>query len=85
MARTYQRNAENLEKRAQAEYKKVADLSVKLGRSARELSTAEENLGRAFRSTVKKEDEKRKAEARNREQADARRQQKEKSHARRDR
>jgi hypothetical protein len=34
MARTYQRNAENLEKRAQAEDKKVTDQSVKLGRSA---------------------------------------------------
>jgi S-methylmethionine-dependent homocysteine/selenocysteine methylase len=42
MARTYQRNVENLEKRAQAEDKKVTDLSVKLGKSARELATAEE-------------------------------------------
>lgn len=37
MTRTYQRNAENLEKRAQAEDKKVTDLSVKLGKSAGEL------------------------------------------------
>jgi hypothetical protein len=44
MARIYQRNAENLEKRAQAEDKKVTDLSVKLGRSAGEPATAEENL-----------------------------------------
>jgi hypothetical protein len=82
MARTYQRNAENLEKRAQAEDKKVTDLSVKLGKSAGELATAEENLSREIRSTAKKEEDKKKAEARNREQADARRQQKEKSHAR---
>jgi hypothetical protein len=82
MARTYYRNAENLEKRAQAEDQKVTDLSVKLGRSAGELATAEENLSREIRSTGKKEEDKRKAEARNREQADVRRQQKEKSHAR---
>ena len=81
MARTYQRNAESLEKRAQAEDKKVTDLSVKLGRSAGELATAEENLSREIRSTAKEEDKK-KAEVRNREQADARRRQKEKSHAR---
>lgn len=82
MARTYQRNAENLEKRAQAEDKKVTDLSVKLGKSAGELATAEENLSREIRSAARKEEDKKKAEARNREQADARRQQKEKSHAR---
>ncbi len=82
MARTYQRNAENLEKRAQAEDKKVTDLSVKLGRSARELATAEENLSREIKRTAKQEEDRRKAEARTREQADARRQQKEKSHAR---
>jgi len=82
MARTYQRNAENLEKRAQAEDKKVTDLSVKLSRSAGELATAEENLSREIRSTAKKEEDKKKAEARSREQADARRQQREKSHAR---
>src|SRR5829696_7924246 len=56
MARTYQRNAENLEKRAQVEDKKVTDLSVKLGRSAAELATAEENLSREIRSTAKKEE-----------------------------
>lgn len=81
-ARTYQRNAENLEKRAQTEDKKVTDLSAKLGRSARELATAEENLSREIRKSAKKEEDKRKADARNREQADARRQQREKSHAR---
>jgi len=73
--------AENLEKRAQAKDKKVTDLSVKLGKSAGELATAEENLSREIRSTAKEEDKK-KAEVRNREQADARRRQKEKSHAR---
>jgi hypothetical protein len=82
MARTYQRNAKNLEKRAQAEDKKVTDLSVKLGRSAGELAAAEENLARQIRGTAKKEEDRKKAEARTREQADARRQQKEKSHAR---
>lgn len=82
MARTYQRNAENLEKRAQAEDKKVTDLSVKLSRSAGELATAEENLARELTRTAKKEEDKKKAETRNREQADARRQQKERSHAR---
>jgi hypothetical protein len=82
MARTYQRNAENLERRAQAEDKKVTDLSVKLGRSAGELATAEENLSREIKSTAKKEVDRKKAEARTREQEDARRQQKEKSHAR---
>jgi hypothetical protein len=82
MARTYRRNAEHLEKRAQAEDKKVTDLSVKLARSAGELATTEENLAREIRSTAKKDEDKKKAEARNREQADARRQQKEKSHAR---
>jgi len=67
MARTYQRNAENLGKRAQAEDKKRTDLSVKLGRSAGELATAEENLSREIRSTAKKkEEDERKAEARNR-------------------
>lgn len=81
-ARTYQRNAENLEKRAQAEDKKVADLSAKLSRSARDLAAAEENLAREVRSTAKKEEDKKKAESRAREQADARRQQREKSHAR---
>lgn len=55
MDRTYQRNAENLEKRAQAEDKKVTDLSVKLGKSARGLAMAEENLAREIRSTAKKE------------------------------
>jgi hypothetical protein len=82
MARSYQRNAESFEKRAQGEDKKVTDLSVKLGRSAGELATAEDNLSREIRSTAKKEGDKQKAEARNREQADAKRQQKEKSHAR---
>lgn len=79
MARSYQRNAENFEKRAQAEDKKVTDLSVKLGRSAGELATAEEYLAREVRSTAKKEEDKKKAEARSREQADARRQQREES------
>ncbi len=74
MARTYQRNAENLETRAQAEDKKVTDLSVKLGRSAGELATAEEYLFREIRNTAKREEDKKKAEARTREQADARRQ-----------
>lgn len=82
MARTYQRNAETLEKRAQTEDKKVADLSVKLSRSAGELAAAEENLSREIKNATKKEDDKKKAEARTKEQADARRQQKEKSHAR---
>lgn len=82
MARTYQRNAENLEKRAQTEDKKVTDLSAKLGRSARELATAEDNLSRAIKNSAKKEEDKKKADARNRDLADARRQQKEKSHAR---
>ena len=82
MGRTYQRNAENFEKRAQAEDKKVTDLSVKLSRSAGALATAEESLGREIASTAKREEDKKKAEVRNRAQADARRQQKEKSHAR---
>jgi hypothetical protein len=82
MARTYQRNAENLETRAQAEDKRVTGLSVKLGRSAGELATAEENLSREIRATAKKAEDKRKAEARSREQADTRRQLREKSHAR---
>lgn len=82
MARTHQRNAENFEKRAQAEDKKVTDLSVKLGRSAGELATAEENLAREVSRTAKKEETKKKAEVRSREQADTRRQQKEKSHGR---
>ncbi|WP_299449077.1 CHAT domain-containing protein [uncultured Serinicoccus sp.] len=82
MARTYQRNAENLEKRAQAEDKKVSALSVKLSKSAGDLATAEENLAREIKSSAKKEEDKKKADARTREQADARRQQKEKSHAR---
>ncbi|WP_408898453.1 CHAT domain-containing protein [Nocardioides sp. R1-1] len=82
MARTYQRNAENLEKRAQAEDKKVTALSVKLGKSAGDLATAEEYLAREIKNTAKKEEDKKKAEARTREQADARRRQKEKSHAR---
>lgn len=82
MARTYQRNAENLEKRAQAEDKKVTDLSVKLSRSAGEPATAEANLAREIKSTAKREEDKKKADARTREQADARRHQKEKSHAR---
>jgi hypothetical protein len=81
MARTHQRSAENLEKRAQAEDKKVTDLSVKLARSAGELATTEESLAREIRSTAKRDEDKKKADARNREQADARRQQKEKSHA----
>lgn len=82
MARTYQRNAENLEKRAQAEDKKTADLSVKLSKSAGELATAEEHLAREIKSTAKKEEDKKKAEARTREQTDARRRRKEKDHAR---
>ncbi|MGQ0846880.1 MAG: CHAT domain-containing protein [Sporichthyaceae bacterium] len=82
MARTYQRSAESFEKRAQAEDKKVTDLSVKLSRSAGDLATAEENLARETRSTTRKEEERQKAEIRAREQADARRQQKEKDHAR---
>lgn len=82
MAKTYQRNADSLEKRAQAEDRKVADLSVKLGKSAGELSTAEDRLSREIKSTTKKEEDKRKADERSREQADARRQQKEKSHVR---
>lgn len=82
MARTYQRNAENLEKRAQAEDKKGTALSVKLSKSAGDLATAEENLAREIKSSAKKEEDKKKAEARTREQADARRQQKEKIHAR---
>src|SRR5829696_2367200 len=71
MARIYQRNAENLEKRAQAEDTKVTDLSVKLGRSAGELATAEENLSREINRTTKKAEDRTKAEARNREQADS--------------
>jgi hypothetical protein len=82
MARIYQRNAENLEKRAQAEDKKVTVLSVKLSKSAGDLATAEENLAREIKSAAKKEEDKKKAEARTRELADARRRQQEKSHAR---
>lgn len=81
-ARTYQRNAENFERRAQVEDKKAADLSVKLGRSAGDLAAAEENLAREVRSARKRDEDKKKAEIRIREQADARRQQREKSHAR---
>lgn len=82
MVRTHQRNAENLEKRAQAEDKKAADLSDKLARSAAELAKAEENLAREIRIAAARDEGKKKAEARNREQADARRHQKEKTHAR---
>lgn len=82
MARNYQRNAQNLEKRAQTEDKKVTDLSVKLSKSAGELATAEKNLAHEIKRTAKTEEDKKKTEARTRNQADARRQQKEKSHAR---
>jgi hypothetical protein len=82
MARNHQRNADNLEKRAQTEDKRATDLSVKLGKSAAELATAEANLSREISRTAKKEEDRSKTEARNRDRADAQRRQREKSHAR---
>ncbi len=81
-ARQYQRNSENLEKRAFAEDKKAADLSTKLGKLASDLASAETSLAREIAATARREEEKRKSAARAADQDAYRRQQKEKAHAR---
>lgn len=82
MARSYQRNAENAEKRAESEDKKVVTASAKLGSLARDLATAESNLDRELQSSARRVESQRKSEARAADQADTRRRQVEKNHAR---
>lgn len=82
MARTYRRNAESAESRAAREDANVARASTKLGSLAKDLATAQSNLEREMQTTARREESTRKANARAADQADARRRQIERSHAR---
>lgn len=80
--RTYRQNADRAQSRASVEDRKVVAASSKLGNLARDLASAETNLAREIQASVRREESKRKAEARTEEQAAARRRQREKTHAR---
>ena len=82
MARTYRRNAESAESRAAREDAKVTRASTKLGSLARDLATAQSNLDREIQAVARREESKRRANARTADQADARRRQTERNHAR---
>jgi hypothetical protein len=82
MARTYRRNADSAERKAVAEDGKVAKASTRLGNLAGDLATAQTNLDREAQASARREENKRKAESRATEQADTRRHQSEKAHAR---
>lgn len=82
MARTYRRNADSAERKAAAEDDKVATAASKLGSLERDLATAHTNLDWETQASARREENKRKAESRAAEQADARRRQSEKAHAR---
>jgi hypothetical protein len=82
MARTYQRNVEQAEKKASDEDAKVAAAAKKLGSLASDLATAESNLDREVRATQRRDETKRRADERSADQAAARRRQTEMSHAR---
>jgi len=81
MARSYQRAAEAAEKRAIAEDGKVSKHSMKLGRLAADLATAEAGLEREMKATARRNETAQKAAARRAEQEDTRRRQVEKRHA----
>jgi hypothetical protein len=81
-ARTFRRNAESSERRANTEDAKASKAATKLGDLAKDLASAQVNLQREEQATARREDTKRKAEARISEQAGARRRQSEKTHAR---
>ena len=82
MARTYRRNAETAESKAAREDTKVTTASTKLGNLARDLATAQTNLERETQAAARREETQRKAAGRAVDQADARRRQSEKNHAR---
>ncbi|UFU04357.1 hypothetical protein LQF12_07200 [Ruania suaedae] len=82
MARTYRRNAESAESKAAREDTKVSAASNKLGNLAKDLANAQTNLDRETQAAARREEAKRKADARAADQADARRRQAEKNHAR---
>lgn len=82
MTRTYRRNAESAERKAAREDAKVSTASTKLGNLAKDLATAQTNLDRATQAAARRVETKRKSDARAAEQADARRRQAEKKHAR---
>jgi hypothetical protein len=82
LAGIYQRNAESAEKKASAEDSKVANLSTKLGNLARDLAAAEANLDREVLATARRDEDRRKSEARRAEQEANQRRASEIRHAR---
>ena len=82
MARSYRRNADSAERKASAEDGKAAGAATRLGSLARDLAAAQTNLDRETQASARRDENKRKADARAAEQADARRRESEKAHAR---
>jgi len=80
MTRSYQRAAEAAEQKAVSEDGKAATLSTKLGALATDLANAEANLDREVRATARRNEDARKAAARQAERDDARRRQAERRH-----
>jgi hypothetical protein len=81
-ARMYQRNADNLLKKGEAEDRKLASATSKLSQVAKDLASAEASLEREIKTTSSREEQRRKQQQRQADQDLGRRRQQEVAHAR---